>query len=54
MDKKPNEIHVNLIPETIQYSINSYTTINAPYIVNNKTFMVFTDFRRTAKVFPTT
>ena len=34
MDKKPNEIHENLIPTkltNIQYSINSYTTINTPY-----------------------
>ena len=35
MDKKPKEISVKLIPTkiiiTIQYSINSYTTINTPH-----------------------
>ena len=34
MDKKPNEIHENLIPTKIDnhtFSINSYTTINTPY-----------------------
>ena len=36
MDKKPNEIHENLIPQKlitvcVLYGINSYTTINTPY-----------------------
>ena len=34
MDKKPDEIHRNLIPSkltNVQYSINSYTAINTPY-----------------------
>ena len=28
MDKKPNEIHENLIPMKINYHINSYTYSN--------------------------
>ena len=32
MDKKANKIYVNLIPTKIKYNINSYTTINTPYI----------------------
>ena len=34
MNKEPNEFHKHLSPQkltTIQYSINSYTTINTPY-----------------------
>ena len=33
MDKKPNEIHKNLIPKkfTVATVINSYTIINRPY-----------------------
>ena len=31
MDKKPNEIHKNLMPMKFTVVINSYTTINTPY-----------------------